>query len=355
VQELGRQLLSGKVKGWDVNKLQPPIFSLLAVEEPENSLSPHHLGRIIKSLSVFAEHNDGQSIVATHSPSLLKRVAPERIRYLRLNSERETIVKKIILPAEESDAHKFVREAVQAYPELYFSKLVVLGEGDSEEILLPRIFQARGVDYDASAISVVPLGGRHVNHFWRLLDGLEIPYVTLLDLDLGRHQGGWGRVRYAANQLLELPTTAVTFKKADVSALPKWNGADQILVSKLGKQWVSELEKQGVFFSSPLDVDFAMLRSFAANYDVEDDELEEPDEQILAAVLGKEHHGEDQYAEDELALFGSYHKRFKLGSKPSTHLSALASLDDATLEADTPEPISRLLDLVDTKLEALDE
>lgn len=355
VQELGRQLLSGKVKGWDVNKLQPPIFSLLAVEEPENSLSPHHLGRIVKSLSAFAGHNDGQAIVATHSPSLLKRAAPEKIRYLRLNTARETIVKRIILPAKESEEHKFVREAVQAYPEIYFSKLVVLGEGDSEEILLPKIFQSRGVDFDASAISVVPLGGRHVNHFWRLLHGLDIPYVTLLDLDLGRHQGGWGRVRYAAKQLLEFPPTTVSFKNADLAALPKWNGTDQILVSKLGKQWLAELEKHGVFFSLPLDIDFAMLRSFAANYNVEDDELEESDEEILAAVLGKEHRGEDQYAEEELALFGAYHKRFKLGSKPVAHLSALGSLDEATLVADTPETICRLFDLVDTKLEALDE
>jgi len=355
VQELGRQLLNGKVKGWDINKLQPPIFSLLAVEEPENSLSPHHLGRIVQSLSAYAGHDDGQAIVATHSPSLLRRVAPERIRYLRLNQARETIVKRITLPAKESEAHKFVREAVQAYPELYFSKLIVLGEGDSEEILLPKIFQTRGADFDASAISVVPLGGRHVNHFWRLLHGLDIPYVTLLDLDLGRHQGGWGRVRYAATQLLEFPTPTVSFKKADIAALPKWDGTDHILVSKLGKQWLADLEEHGVFFSSPLDIDFAMLRSFGPNYQIEDGELEEPDEKILAAVLGQEHHGEDQYSEEELALFGAYHKRFKLGSKPATHLSALASLDEATLKAETPESISRLLDLVDTKLEALDE
>jgi len=355
VQELGRKLLSGKVKGWDINKLAPPIFSLLAVEEPENSLSPHHLGRIVKSLSAFAGHDDGQAIVATHSPSLLKRVAPEKIRYLRLNPERETVVKRITLPAKESDAHKFVREAVQAYPELYFSKLVVLGEGDSEEILLPKIFQARGVDFDASAISVVPLGGRHVNHFWRLLHGLDIPYATLLDLDLGRHQGGWGRVRYAAKQLLELATSNVSFNQEDIKALPKWNGTDQILVSQLGKQWLAELEKHGVFFSSPLDIDFAMLRSFAADYGVENDELEEPDEEILAAVLGKEHHGEEQYAAEELTLFAAYHKRFKLGSKPVAHLSALALVDEAALQADAPEAISHLLDIVETRLEALDE
>lgn len=355
VHELGRQLLSGKVQGWDINKLRPPIFSLLAVEEPENSLSPHHLGRIVKSLSVFTTSNDGQAIITTHSPSLLKRVGPEKIRYLRLSPARETVVKRITLPAKESEAYKFVREAVQAYPELYFSKLVVLGEGDSEEILLPKILQTRGMEFDSSAISVVPLGGRHVNHFWKLLDAVDIPYVTLLDLDLGRHQGGWGRIRYAAMQLLELPRAGVSFNTADVAALPKWNGTDQVLVSKLGKQWLTELENQGVFFSSPLDIDFAMLRSFAPSYNVKDDELGEPDEKLLAAVLGQKYHGQDQYGKEELAFFSAYHKRFKIGSKPVAHLSALASLDDATLAAETPDSISRLFNLLHTKFEALDE
>ena len=83
--------------------------------------------------------------------------------------------------------------------------------------------------------------------------------------------------------------------------------------------------------------------------------MEEPDEGILAAVLGKEHHGEEQYAAEELALFAAYHKRFKLGSKPVAHLSALALVDEAALQADAPEAISRLLDMVETRLEALDE
>ena len=30
---------------------------------------------------------------------------------------------------------------------------------------------------------MVPLGGRHVNHFWRLVHDLAIPHLTLLDLN----------------------------------------------------------------------------------------------------------------------------------------------------------------------------
>ncbi|MCV5746305.1 ATP-binding protein, partial [Escherichia coli] len=40
---------------FDKSKLRLPIFSLISLEEPENHLSPHYLGRIIKLFSNYAE------------------------------------------------------------------------------------------------------------------------------------------------------------------------------------------------------------------------------------------------------------------------------------------------------------
>ena len=157
-----------------------------------------------------------QALIATHTPTLLRRVPPESICFLRLDAQRETTVRRIILPDDDQEAAKYVREAVQAYPELYFSRLVVLGEGDSEQVVLPRVLAASGVAEDDASVSVVPLGGRHVNHFWRLLNGLEIPFVTLLDLDSGRFQGGWGRVRNALRQVNKINATP-PFKKEAIS------------------------------------------------------------------------------------------------------------------------------------------
>ena len=48
-----------------------------------------------------------------------------------------SVVNKLVLPDKESDAYKYVKNAVIAYPELYFSSLIILGEGDSEEIIIP--------------------------------------------------------------------------------------------------------------------------------------------------------------------------------------------------------------------------
>ena len=354
LQAIGHDVLAKKSDAFDIDKLRPALFTIVAMEEPENSLSPHYLGRVINALTAFSGNNDAQAIIATHAPSLLRRVPPENIRYLRLDENRETVVRSIILPDAAHEAHKFVREAVQAFPELYFSRLVILGEGASEEVVLPRLLEAMGLAGDDMSVSVVPLGGRHVNHFWRLLHDLGVPQVTLLDLDLGRHQGGWGRVKYALQQLIKFPTVENGLSQKDLIDFPKWNG-DKPLRSKEGKEWIKFLESAGVFFSYPLDLDFAMLLHFPDEYDVEDDELEDPEAEVISAVLGKGHGDVAQYSQEEQQYFDSYYRRFKLDSKPAAHIEALAQLEGPELKNDMPEPIYRLLKMAKAKLEELPE
>ena len=91
-QSIGREALAGRLTTFDLDRLRPPVFTLLAVEEPENSLSPHYLGRVLAALSRMADGNDAQAVVATHSPSLMRRVEPAQVRYLRLDEQRLTTV-----------------------------------------------------------------------------------------------------------------------------------------------------------------------------------------------------------------------------------------------------------------------
>lgn len=352
-RDIGDAALAG-ADAFDIDKLRPPVFTLLAVEEPENSLSPHYLGRVIQALKAFGAGQNSQAIVATHAPSLLRRVEPESIRYLRLNEARRTVVARITLPGE-ADAEKYVRQAVKAFPELYFARLVILGEGDSEEIVLPRLLDVKGMLADDASVSVVPLGGRHVNHFWRLLNDLGIPHVTLLDLDVARYGGGWGRIKYAAAQLQKLGIDD-GLTDAVITDIPAWNSpVDRLLADD--KRWISYLERNGVFYSSPLDLDFMMIESFGDAYGIDAMlELQNPDQATVKAVLGKSHDAfADQYTVGQQQLFDAYHRRFKLGSKPSNHVNALAALDDATLLAQMPKVLERLIAVVEAKLETLPE
>lgn len=353
-QAVGRAVLAGEDVSFDAAKLRPPVFTLIALEEPENSLSPHYLGRIVSALNAMTKNEDAQGLIATHAPSMLRRVDPNHIRYLRLTEARQTKVSKIQLPAKTDDAHKFVREAVQAFPEIYFSRLVVLVEGDSEEIVLSRIFDVRGVPVDESAVTIAPLGGRHVNHFWRLLSALQIPFLTLLDLDVGRYQAGWGRIKYVNKQLmLHHPFKALP---SDFS-LPAWNNDEAPIRTHhyfggSRKDVFLELENRNVYFSSPMDLDFSMLKAFPDAYGVA---TEAYDDSVIKAILGKSHHDPTQYNEEELSLFYSYHRLFKLGSKPAAHIEALAKLSDADLIANMPESLNRLANAVIAMLEGVPE
>ncbi len=346
-QAIGRAVLAEDDGSFDTNKLRPPVFTLVAVEEPENSLSPHYLGRIVNALNEMSKDGDAQALIATHAPSMLRRVSPERIRYLRLTHDRTSCVTHVRLPDIKDEAHKFVREAVQAFPEIYFSRLVILGEGDSEEIVLPRLLQVKGAPVDESAVTIAPLGGRHVNHFWRLLSALQIPYLTLLDLDVARHQAGWGRIKYVNDQFEKYRPLD---KLPKDHGIPKWNSTESS-VRDFGN-YLDLLEDRGVYFSYPMDLDFAMLLAYPNAYGVVQ---EDPEGSTIKAVLGKSHHNANQYSEDERKLFNTYHQRFKLGSKPAAHIDAIAQLSDQELLADMPASLSRLADAIIVKLAELPE
>ncbi|MGL6235587.1 MAG: ATP-dependent nuclease [Segniliparus sp.] len=352
-QSLARQALDDEDMSLDRDNLRPPVHTVIALEEPENSLSPQYLGRIIRQLREACAGGDVQALVATHAPTLLRRVDPGSIRFLRLNEARETTVRGIVLPDGGGSAAKYVREAVQAYPELYFSRFVVLGEGASEQVVLPRVLAAAGIAEDDASVSVVPLGGRHVNHFWRLLDELQIPHATLLDLDSGRHQGGWGRVRYAGSQYSKIHPELLSTEAVD--KLPKWNDdRDFPTLDTPGfpNNSIKWLEGKGVFFSHPVDLDLMMLAAYPNAYDAE---KAEPDEDTISAVLGRGRANEDRIPDDVRNLFNTYRRLFDRGSKPSAHLEALSEMSDDQLQEGLPDVLDRLVEHVRSKLNGLPE
>jgi len=320
---------------------------LVAVEEPENSLSPHYLGRINSLLKKISAQDDAQAIVTTHSPAMLRRVPPERIRHTRIGEDRVASVKEISLPPEsEMDAHKYIREGILSNPEVYFSRFVVLGEGASEDIVLPKLFEAEGLPVDENGITIAQLGGRHVNYMWKLLNDLDIPHATLLDLDLSRHQGGWGRIKYAADQLVKIGRNVCDPKK-----FPKWDEGNPLDVSQDKDSRLSSMQDNGIFYSQPLDLDFSMIQKYPRAYGIDTEALSEPDEQTFASVLGKSHKHSEWYSDDDKTLFEDYHRLFKLGSKPAEHISALSKLELHEISQYMPESYKQLIASVRASLD----
>ncbi len=230
------------------------------------------------------------------------------------------------------------------------SRLVVLGEGDSEQIVLPRVLAAAGIAEDDVSVCVVPLGGRHVNHFWRLLEQLDIPYFTLLDLDSGRFQGGWGRISYAAKQLNKFRPG--TIKEESVAKIPAWDEVRDF--PRFGdKSWLKALEEVGgIYFSGPLDLDLMLLEHYPDAYGITS---ATPSESTVEAVLGKSRTNADRFEPAQVQLFDDYQSQFKQGSKPASHIAAMSQLTDDLLLANLPEPIGRLLGAMRQRLESIPE
>jgi len=361
---------------------KPPILTIVALEEPENHIAPHLIGQLVLNLKKIAEKSNAQTVLTSHSTAIIRRFEPECLRYFRLDTgDCASKVCSITLPDGEklADQYKFIKEAVKAYPELYFAKLVILGEGDSEEIILPRMWSALKGDLDSSGISIVPLGGRHVNHFWRLLNDLKIPHITLLDLDRERDGGGWGRIKYVIEQLLHngsekeklLNTTKGVLSDKDFGEMSEWDVYD----IEAMEGWIKRLEKYDVFFSSPLDIDFLMLEHYIQSYKntlnekegprlmvldngkktqkfVKDIEgIDPPCPEFTKRVLDDVHNslkdcGGDgkTYSESQRLLMVWYTYFFLNRGKPSTHIEALSQLDDEMLISSMPEVFKRMIE-----------
>jgi putative ATP-dependent endonuclease of OLD family len=369
--ELESRVMAGEELGISREGLRPPALTILALEEPENHLSPHLLGKVVENCYGIAKQFGSQVIITSHTPALLKRVNPKHIRHFRIeNPTCSTVVTGITLPKDDTDACRYVKQAVQRYPEMYFSKVVVLGEGDTEEVVLKRAIEAGGKSLDASQVSVVPLGGRHVNHLWKLLSDLKIPYVTLLDLDRERPGGGWGRIEYALTQLLKLG-----IPKEKLLACSR-NGKNYVLTDEdLGDMhlwdtqnvkpmdgWLGRLREYDVFYATPLDLDFVMLMTFPEQYKNSYDRGRGPTipespkerakrfESAINSVLKKSNGCANTYSDKEVELLPWYSYLFLGRSKPATHIAALHSISDKKLIQDLPEPLQALINCVSSKL-----
>ncbi len=345
------------------DNLPLPSLTIIALEEPENNLSPHYLSRIIKQINSLADSQRAQAVLSSHSPSILARIEPAQVRHFRLlKAERTTLVKKLFLPknengsTDENEAAKYIQQAVRAYPELYFAKFVVLGEGASEEVIIPKIAEAMGISIDRSFVAMVPLGGRHVNHFWRLLSDLDIPYATLLDLDWGRHGGGWGRIKNAIGKKVDFRQ----IKSSTPDYYDTTNG-EQVNFSILDTDHVNYkpndlkaicqltdwLQNFGVYFSSSLDIDYSMLKAFPDYYKaLLDENANGPSsnsklDNLGKAVLGDE--GNSEYYANDIELLRWYRYLFLGRGKPSTHIRVLNSIPEEVLKEKAPEELKALV------------
>lgn len=355
VFDMERKVLEDQVEGFHTDLLSVPALSIFALEEPENHLAPFYLSRLVRQFRSLTKKRESQAIITSHSPAVLSRIGPSEVRFCRHDrNKRASSIKRIKLPPGKDEKTKFVRSALRAFPELYFARFVCLVEGDSERIVLPRLAAALGLAIDPSFVSIVPLGGRHVGQFWKLLSQMEIPYATLLDLDLGRAGGGFGRIKTVLNNLISIDVPKEELleggngllSEEDFEQMHTWQNATDL---RYLRSWIESLKSYNVFFLEPLDLDLAMLDAFPEAYESTIHGGGGPrtsDEDADNAVLGTGGPGpalyDDQY-KDLPRLFPSYRYHFLTRSKPATHLAALTYTTREAIRDDMPPILTELL------------
>jgi putative ATP-dependent endonuclease of the OLD family len=238
---------------------------------------------------------------------------------------------------------------------MYFARFVVLGEGSSEEVVIPLLAEALDLPIDRSFVALVPLGGRHVNHLWRLLTDLDIPHATLLDLDAGRAGGRWGRIKIAYQQLMANGTDPAALFSAEslsqgVNAALRSFDAKPLDLDAL-KVWTDFLRKFGVFFCSPLDLDWSMLTAYPDAYRVLDAGMTGPSQQGDAKLAALGEQGQPTLYDSSLDDQFRWYRFLFLGrGKPSTHVRVLSHLYHEELRAKAPADLVALITYTSTYL-----
>ncbi|KKL16044.1 hypothetical protein LCGC14_2499530, partial [marine sediment metagenome] len=183
----------------------------LAIEEPEAHLHPHLQRQLIENLKLFQKkfkdkfEIDIQFIITSHSSNVIKKIEYNELRILRKNRKGFTdcteipdkildIILDKILGAQKGNIKLRKRKKqplisifskiFSFYPEIFFSKIVILGEGQTEEGAIPVFASTLYMDFDTFGISYLNTEGEgNIEYYTNILYAFSIPYLYVKDKD----------------------------------------------------------------------------------------------------------------------------------------------------------------------------
>ncbi len=164
----------------NAEKEKSVFFPVLAIEEPEAHLHPNAQKKLFGQIDAIA----GQKIISTHSPYI---AATAKLGQIRNFYKDATVtcgrIETDSLTGEE--IRKINRQVINTRGEIFFSKVIVFFEGETEEQALPifaqKHFGKTSVEMGLDFVGVGGYGG--YLPFIRFAEAFNIPWLIFSDAE----------------------------------------------------------------------------------------------------------------------------------------------------------------------------
>lgn len=167
------------------NASQVAYYPIIAIEEPESHLHPNAQKKLYSQINNIV----GQKIVATHSSYIAGSAKLKEIRSICKTTADTSVGEFDGTGLISEDIRKIYRQVINTRGELFFSKLVILFEGETEEQALPITIERHFVKSPIElGVDFIGVGGSgNYLPFIRFFEAFNIPYLILSDNETDAH------------------------------------------------------------------------------------------------------------------------------------------------------------------------
>lgn len=158
---------------------QVAYYPIIAIEEPESHLHPNAQKKLYSQISAIV----GQKIVATHSSYIAGSTKLKEVRSVCRHTSNISIGKIVESELNPEEIRKIHRQVINTRGELYFSKVIILCEGETEEqafpLLLKKHLNKSNIELGIDVVGID--GGGNYFPFIYFAEKLNIKWFILSD------------------------------------------------------------------------------------------------------------------------------------------------------------------------------
>ncbi|QTA80484.1 AAA ATPase-like domain-containing protein [Desulfonema limicola] len=256
--------------------------TIFSIEEPEAHLHPHQQRKLADYLNTSL---NGQVLLTSHSPQIASEFSPNSIVRLLYNNGTTKAASNGCSTIIDEAFIDFGYRLSIIPAEAFFSDVVFLIEGASEELFYKTLSKQLDIDLDRLNISILMVDGIGFRTFINILNSLELQWILRTDNDIFKIPNK-EEYRFAGIQrCIKYYKDFLEFNKHTEKLLLEhetnlqWSGTKQadklnldsanIIIKELEKYgfYISNKDLENDLFNSPLSSD---IQKFFENSDNED-------------------------------------------------------------------------------------